>query len=251
MPTLPELPGVLSQQRLSITNMWRWVTKQDSWATNRAIGHFVRIFQALYEVSHKFVRYLSGMRKKSHNTESQDFRRKFKLSQKVIANYLGISGSLFGMFERGKRELKPQVFDKLMVLQEMLMDSVKAAGETVAPASIRPQLDKHRKTLAAKLRSDAKYQQEEMVVLKRRLTSLCVEISQYTQWMNVIEVTLASLPSTNSAKAARMWFDIRLDEVSEKLSTASKKRLEMEVRIGLLEVLTIANENQYRKLIKD
>ena len=56
-----------------------------------------------------------------HKTETQDVRRRFSLSQKAMADYLGISGSLFAMFERGKRELKPAVFDKLIALQEMLM----------------------------------------------------------------------------------------------------------------------------------
>lgn len=185
-----------------------------------------------------------------HKTETQDVRRRFSLSQKAMADYLGISGSLFAMFERGKRELKPAVFDKLIALQEMLMNSTMASGEPVPPVSVQARLAKHRKALAAKLRSDAKFQQQEMVVLKGRMNSLDIQIDQYTAWMNILEETVASLPANPASKGDRMWFGIQLDDTYEKLCAAGEKRLEMELRIGLLESLSASNEAQYQQLIK-
>jgi transcriptional regulator with XRE-family HTH domain len=172
------------------------------------------------------------------------WREQLGLSQAQIANYLGISRSMWKFYEGKQRNLPTQVLLKLDALmlssQSILLENNANDQEVTLPLVVKDEL----REVAKKQLKKLELTESKLLIDLKKLQEMQAQLNtQYQLWSNL----LAKLLSQNQkiGKKEKLFYEIQLNATQKKLKKISMTYQMQKVRLeGCL-----AEKNKWNELL--
>ena len=134
----------------------------------------------------------------------------FPISQRKLADYLGVSVTLLNMTKTGRhgaRELKPATSQKMTKLMEAHILAEKPGAESQSGKKIKDGSPGEYRQLAKDLLEEATFLNTQANMLKRRLDKM-VETGEETEhWIRTIDTLLAPRSHVKQSGRDRQWLE--------------------------------------------
>ena len=163
--------------------------------------------------------------------------KEIPVSQRQLAHYLGVSPSMLHMSESGR----------YMYHSLSTGSSKKKAGLVLAHQQAQkagkpgPSALKRQETFNAdaaktikRLELEADYALSKAKVFARRLAAMSAQEQADSQWLNTVDMMLATLPHNKESKNDRIWFNEQQAQVLQRLKKngpLARAKLEMQVKM--------------------
>jgi hypothetical protein len=171
-------------------------------------------------------------------------------SQRELAAYIGISGTLMNMAytgRHGNRRLNNAASARLT-------DLTQAHVQAQQPGAPDPTLEKLQERAAdscartvIKMRGEIRYAEAHVVVLEEQLKEIKEKEQQGRQWLRTVDLFLTKLSKTKGSANDLVWFKFQQQKV---LKTIEKNGLTEQIKLELKIETEKAKVIIYKKMIK-
>ncbi|HEV7782350.1 MAG TPA: hypothetical protein VGO58_13845 [Chitinophagaceae bacterium] len=180
--------------------------------------------------------------------------RFFPISQHDLAAYLGISSTLLSMTQTGRhgaRQLNSAATKKRRALVAAYQGAQKLNTHGASLRKMQEYLADDYNLLAESMMRDADYADAHARILKRRLDVMANSEQQDQQWLNTLDLLLATLPNTSESVRDRKWLEVQQAFASERLHKNGRLRqVKLEVQIEMEKARARVYRDVRKKLLK-
>jgi len=176
--------------------------------------------------------------------KQQGLRRRIGISQLDMANYLGVSPSLFAMWEQGHRSLPPASLQKYTALETLLQQhGQKKTGKLKQQLQDRFETMHQRTTKKALNKISMHRPRAEN--LRRQLADREQQHADQLAWISVLDEQLAPLAAKKHSKGERLWLEVQRDAITKQVLKSKADMVKMRLDIDVLIAVAGLYEKHY------
>jgi len=172
-------------------------------------------------------------------------RRSLGISQLDMANYLGISPSLFGMWEQGRRSLPAAALLKYSALEILLQQQHQQKKTGKLQQQLLNRFETMHKKAAQKALLKIAMHRPRAERLRRQLASREQQLAEQLAWISVLDELLASSAVKKYSKGERLWLEVQYNAITKQLLKNKADMAKMKLDIDLLNAAAGVYEKHY------
>jgi transcriptional regulator with XRE-family HTH domain len=169
-------------------------------------------------------------------------RRRIGISQSDMASYVGVSSSLFAMWERGRRNLPLTAFLKYTALEALLQQQKKTGKLT---QQLQDRFETTHQKVAQKALHKISMHRPRAERLRKQLANREQQHAGHLAWISVLDEQLASPAAKKHSKGERLWLQLQQDAIAKKLIKNKTDMAKMQLDIDVLIAVAGVYEKHY------
>jgi transcriptional regulator with XRE-family HTH domain len=172
-------------------------------------------------------------------------RRRIGISQSGMANYLGISSSLFAMWEQGHRSLPAASLLKYTALETLLQQHHQRKKKGKVKQELQDRFETMHQKAAQKALHKISMHRPRAERLRQQLADREQQHTDQLAWISVLDEQLASLAVKKHSKGERLWLEVQHNAVTKQVLKSKTDMAKMRLDIDVLIALAGAYEKHY------
>jgi transcriptional regulator with XRE-family HTH domain len=174
---------------------------------------------------------------KSSKKQQALLRLRIGISQSDMAGYLGISPSLYAMWEQGHRSLPAAALLKYTALETLLQQHRLQKKTGKLQQQLQDRFEKKHQKNAQKALHKISMHRPRAERLRRQLADKEQQHADQLAWLSVLEIQLASSDVKKHSKGERLWLEVQRDAIAKQVLKSrvgmAKMRLDIDVLIAV------------------
>jgi len=182
--------------------------------------------------------------------KKQGLRRRIGISQSDMAGYLGISPSLFAMWEQGHRSLPAAAFLKYTALETSLQQHREQKKTGKLKQQLQGRFETMHQKAAQKALNKTSMHRPRAERMRRQLADREQQYANQLAWISVLDEQLASFAAKKQLKGERLWLEVQRDAVTKQLLKSKADMVKMRLDIDVLIAVAGLYEKHYGQFMK-
>jgi len=182
---------------------------------------------------------------RSSNKRKGLLRRRIGISQSAMAKYLGVSPSLYAMWEQGHRSLPVAALLKHAALEISLNKHHEQKKRIKLKQQLQEQFEIMRQKTAQKALHKISMHRPRAEKLRRQLAEREQQHADQLAWISVLGEQLTYPAVNKHNKAERLWLELQFDAITKQVLKSRADMAKMQLDIDVLTAVAEVYKKHY------